>query len=114
MKLAQQFLNQIVTIKVDRALGSIHPKWNFLYPVNYGYLEGVTAPDGEFLDAYVLNLNQPVQEFEGHCVAIIHREDDDDDKLIIIPQGTTISDLEIEKQTEFQEQWFKHSIIRTA
>jgi inorganic pyrophosphatase len=53
-----------------------------------------------------------IDEFTGICVAIIHRTDDDDDKLIIIPSGTNISDEEIEYKTAFQEQWFKHIIVR--
>ena len=38
---------------MDRPLGSRHPDWDFHYPVNYGYVPGVLASDGEELDAYV-------------------------------------------------------------
>ena len=29
------------------------------YPINYGYIEGVMAPDGEEQDAYILGVNEP-------------------------------------------------------
>ena len=30
------------------------------YPINYGYIEGVMAPDEEEQDAYILGVNEPV------------------------------------------------------
>ena len=37
-----------VKITVDRPKGSCHPRYpDLYYPVNYGYVDGVTAPDGE-------------------------------------------------------------------
>ena len=37
-----------VTFTVDRPLGSYHPEYkDMYYPINYGYIEGVMAPDGE-------------------------------------------------------------------
>ena len=36
-------------------LGSYHPEHkDMYYPINYGYVEGVLAPDGEEQDAYIL------------------------------------------------------------
>ena len=52
--LARMFLGRQVTVRIDRPLGSRHPKWGFLYLANYGYVPGVFAPDGEELDAYIL------------------------------------------------------------
>ena len=45
-------------------------------------------------------------------MAIIHRLNDDDDKLVVLPDGETITDEEINKLTHFQEQFFQHQIIR--
>ncbi len=106
------YLGQQVFIKIDRTLDSKHPKHGFFYEVNYGFVPDTKAPDGEELDAYLLGVNEPVPEFTGRCVAIIHRTNDDDDKLIIIPDGTEISDEEIRKATNFQEQFFKSEIWR--
>lgn len=88
------------------------PKHGFVYKANYGFLPGTVSGDGEEIDAYVLNIDRPLQNYTGKCTAVIHRTDDNDDKLIIIPQEDEISDLEIETQTAFQEKWFKHIIIR--
>lgn len=110
--LAKEFLNKLVKIKIDRQLGSKHSKWGFEYPVNYGFVEGVEAPDGEDLDVYLLKVNDPVKEFKGEVVAIIHRTNNDDDKLIVVPSGESVTDEEIELATEFQEKFFKHIIVR--
>ena len=55
LALARPWLGQRVTVHVDRPLGSRHPRWGFVYEVNYGYLPGVIAPDGEELAAVVRN-----------------------------------------------------------
>ena len=40
---------------MDRPIGTRHPRLpEIYYLVNYGYIAGVPAPDGEDLDAYVL------------------------------------------------------------
>jgi inorganic pyrophosphatase len=60
-----------------------------------------------------LGVDKAIESFEGKCVAIIHRTNDDDDKLVVIPvEMGDISDEEICKQTDFQEQYFKSEIIR--
>lgn len=112
LELAKKYLGQNVEVIIDRQLGSKHPKWGFVYEVNYGYLKNIKAPDGEDLDAYVLKIEIPVTKFNGKVVAIVHRLKDDDDKLVVIPDGQNITDEEIEKLTKFQEKFFNHEIIR--
>jgi inorganic pyrophosphatase len=112
LDLAKKYLGQNVEVTIDRQLGTKHPKWNFTYTVNYGYLEGIKAPDGEDLDAYVLNIDVPVERFNGKVVAIVHRLKDDDDKLVVVPENQNVTDDEIEKATEFQEKFFEHEIVR--
>lgn len=111
LQLASNLLGKVVTVKVDRPYQSKHPKWGFVYECNYGYIEGIIAPDGEELDAYILNVDQPVEEFTGFVAAIIHRDGDDDDKLIVIPENTAINEEQIKKGTEFQEKFFKSTVI---
>ncbi len=41
------YLGQIVRARMDRPMGSRHPEHGFLYPLNYGYIPGTLAPDGE-------------------------------------------------------------------
>jgi inorganic pyrophosphatase len=111
-ELAKPLLNKEVKVIVDRPLGTKHPKWNFPYETNYGYIQGTMAPDGEELDAYILLVNEPVSEFTGKVVAVIHRLNDDDDKLVVIPSNMTITDEQIDSMTAFMEKWFKHVIVR--
>jgi len=107
------FLGKVVTIKVDRPIGSKHPKHGFIYEANYGFVPGTKAPDGEEIDAYLLGVDELVEEFTGKCIAVIHRKDDDDDKLVIVPENTKeISDKEIIKAVNFQEKWFNSVVIR--
>lgn len=110
--LAKQYFGKKVLVKVDRKLGEKHPKWDWSYPVNYGFVPGVIAPDGEELDAYILIVDKPIEKFEGEVVAIVHRTENDDDKLVVVPEGESVTDEEIEKLVEFQEKWFKHEIVR--
>ena len=83
-----------------------------MYPVNYGYLSGTVAPDGEALDAYVLGVGAPLTTFSGWAIAVIHRQDDDDDKLVVVPDGFELTDMQIMDATRFQEQFFRASVVR--
>ena len=84
---SSDYLNKIVSVVMDRPLGTKHPK-------------------------HVLGIDKPLKEFTGRCVAIIHRTNDNDDKLVVVPDGLQITNQFIEQKTKFQEQWFKHEIIR--
>ena len=110
---ATAFLKKIVKIKIDRPLGSEHPKYDLIYEVNYGFVPDTKAPDGKEIDAYLLGVDKPVDEFTGKCVAIIHRLNDDDDKLVIVPENyKEITNDEILKAVNFQEKWFHTKVIR--
>ncbi len=109
---AKDYLGQEVTIKIDRKLGSKHPKWGFVYCLNYGFVPNTISGDGEELDAYVVGEFKPVEEFTGVCIAVIHRTNDDDDKLVIAPKGVNYNDAQIRALTEFQEKFFESVIIR--
>ncbi|WP_026735304.1 inorganic diphosphatase [Fischerella sp. PCC 9605] len=106
------FLGTTVTVIVDRPLGSRHQQHGYIYPINYGYIPNTLAPDGQEVDAYILGVFEPLSQFEGDCVAIIHRINDTDDKLIVVPQGKNYSDEQILALTEFQERFFASVILR--
>lgn len=112
MKYSSPYLGEIVNVQMDRPLGSTHPKHGFEYLVNYGFIPGTKAPDGEELDAYVLGPDKPLETFEGRCIAIIHRLNDNDDKLIVCEDGKEFDDEKIRELTNFQEQWFESEIVR--
>ena len=109
----KQYLNQIIKIKIDRKLGAKHPGFDdTIYPINYGYIPNTISGDGKEIDCYLLGVFEPVEEYEGKCIAIIHRTNDDDDKLIIVPKEKDYCNEAIEALVEFQEKYFKHDIIR--
>ena len=85
-------IGKIVKVIVDRPLGSYHPDHKEIYyPVNYGYIGGIFAPDGEEQDAYIIGVNEPVKEFVGKIIAIIHRFDDAEDKWVVAPEDSSFT-----------------------
>ena len=104
-------LGKIVKVIVDRPLGTYHPKQKDLfYPVNYGYVEGIIAADGEEQDAYILGVNKPIKEFTGKVIAVIHRFDDVEEKLVVVPTDVSLTKEEIKRHVDFQEHFFKTEI----
>ncbi len=109
--LVNSYLGKTVAIKIDRPLGSAHPKdASLVYPVNYGYLPGVLAGDGEELDVYLLGVDTPVKEFQARVIGIVHRHDDVEDKLVAAPEGMDYTAIEIEEAVHFQEQYYKSEV----
>ena len=104
-------LGRIVEVTVDRPLGSYHPKYpDLYYPINYGYVQGVMAADGEEQDAYVLGVDVPVTSFTGRIIAVIHRYDDVEEKWVVAPEGSSFTKEEISHLVHFQEQYFNSEI----
>lgn len=105
-------IGDIVKVTVDRPLGSYHPNHrDIYYPINYGYVKGVIAPDGEEQDAYILGVNQAVEEFTGKIIAIIHRINDNEDKWVVCPVECNFTKNEILEQVYFQEQYFQIEVL---
>lgn len=108
----RDIIGKTVTVTVDRPLGSRHPEHrDMIYPVNYGYVEGIIAPDGEEQDVYILGVDKPVGSFEGKIIAVIHRLNDNEDKWIAAPEGCTFSTEEILDKVRFTEQYFESELI---
>ena len=107
-----KWIGEIVTVTVDRSLGSCHPRHpDIYYPINYGYIKGIMAPDGEEQDVYILGVDEPVKEFTGKIIAIIHRMNDIEDKWVVAPVGLSFSKEEIQDWVYFQEQYFESEVI---
>ena len=97
----------VVTVTVDRPMGSYHPQYpDLYYPINYGYVAGIPAPDGEDQDAYILGVDNPLKAFTGKVVAVIHRENDVETKWVVAPEHLDLTEAEIQSATHFQEQYF--------
>lgn len=105
-------IGDVVTVTVDRPLGSYHPEHkDMYYPINYGYVAGTMAPDGEEQDAYLLGVDEAVESFTGKIIAVLHRLDDVEDKWVVCPEDMSFSREEILEKVRFQEQYFQSEIV---
>lgn len=103
-----EMLGKTVKVKIDRPMGTIHN--GITYPLNYGYIEDLVALDGEFQDAYVIDLDKQKNEIVGNVIGIIQRINDIEDKLIVSTTSKEYTVAEIESIVKFQEQYFTHEI----
>ena len=103
-----------VTVTIDRPLGSVHPSHpDIVYTVNYGYVEGIIAPDGEEQDVYILGVDKPVKTFTGRIIAVIHRNDDIEEKWVAAPDGVSLTPDQIMEKVSFVEKYFDSHVIMT-
>ena len=101
-------IGKTVSGKIDRPLGSRHPRHpEMIYPINYGYVDGVFAGDGAEQDVYVFGTTEPVLKYTGKVIAVYHRLNDVEDKWIVALDGTRedYTDDEILDAIAFQEQY---------
>ena len=103
-KIIQENMGKMVHVVVDRPIGYLHG--DILYPVNYGYIPGLIAGDGEEQDAYILGIEEPLAEFDGRVIAAVRRQDDCEDKLVVAPDGVYFHQSQIREAVHFQEQYF--------
>lgn len=107
-----RLLGKEVSVVVDRPIGAHHPKYgDMIYPVNYGYVPNVYAGDGEEQDVYILGVDKPLKTFRGRVIAIILRNNDSEDKLVVCPDGVTLTERQIREQVDFQERYFDIQIV---
>ena len=100
-------IGKIVKGTIDRPLGSAHPRHkDMIYPINYGYVDGVFAGDGAEQDVYVFGTDKPLQTFEGKIIGVYHRLNDVEDKWIVALDDRPYTEEEILKAINFQEQYF--------
>lgn len=103
------YLGKAVQVKMDRPMGSKHPKFEMIYPINYGFLPYTLSGDGDEIDAYVLGPQKPLELFSGKVIAIVKRKDDDEEKLVVADR--MYEKTFIEKQIAFTEQYYNSQII---
>lgn len=100
-------IGKIVKGTVDRPLGKAHPRNpRMIYPINYGYVDGVFAGDGAEQDVYLFGTDKALKNFEGKVIAVWHRFDDVEDKWIVSLSGEDIAEEKILGDISFQEQFF--------
>lgn len=106
-------LGRRVTVVIDRPAGSLHPIYGFRYPINYGELPEYRMPDGGGLDAYVVDVVEPVREVTGKVVGVIERVDDPDDpKLLVAVTPRRWRRAELLERVAFVETGFPHRLRR--
>ena len=108
-QIISQWMGKFVHVEVDRPIGYHHG--DIIYPINYGYLPGVIAGDGEEQDAYILGVAEPVSSFDGRVIAAILRENDCEDKLVVAPIDTMFDQAQIAEAVHFQEQYFVGTVL---
>ena len=107
-ELIRAMLGSTATVMVDRPIGHVHVKngITFRYPINYGYLPGVMAGDGDEQDVYILGVEEPVETFTGQIIGVVRRKDDNEDKLVAAPEGMVFHQGQIAEAVHFVEQYF--------
>lgn len=105
----KNYLGKTVRVLVDRPSGYLHG--DILYPVNYGFLPGTLAGDGEEQDAYILGVDTPIREFEGRVIGIVFRKNDREDKLVVAPESMVFHQAQIAEAVHFQEQYFDTRVV---
>ena len=92
---------------IDRPVG-FKDSFENVYPINYGYIPELMGGDGEDQDVYIVSHDrqQPLENFTGELVAIIHRRDDIEDKWVLAPVNEEVDKTFIAEQTQFMEQYF--------
>jgi len=102
-------LGKSVTVTIDRPLGSRHPKLGFVYEVNYGFVPDTTAGDGHEIDAWVLGVDEPLEQITGRCIAVVIRHDDNENKLVI--NSERLTEVEILAKIDFVEKYYQTTVI---
>jgi len=77
-------------IVIDRPQGSVHPRHSdYIYPFDYGYLEGTTSGDGDGIDCWVGSLGG--SEISGVVTVVDGFKKDSEIKILI---GCTKEDMQ--------------------
>ena len=108
-QLIKAYMGKLVHVVVDRPIGYQHE--DIVYPINYGYIPGIIAGDGEEQDAYIMGINEPLAEFDGQVIAAICRKDDCEDKIVVAPVESVYHQGQIAEAVYFQEQYFDTRVI---
>ena len=91
-----QLLDRLIAsskIVIDRPKDSRHPKWpDFIYPVNYGYLEGTSSMDGEGVDLWLGSAEE--KKLTALFVTVDPKKKDAEIKLVIGCTGEEIRSID--------------------
>ena len=108
-KAIYRMLGSTVHVEIDRPIGHVHK--GIVYPINYGYIPGILAGDGQEQDAYILGVTTPLASFDGQVIGAVCRRNDVEDKLIVAPVGADFHQGQIAEAVHFQEQYFDGFVL---
>ena len=95
-------------IIIDRPKGSIHPKFSdFIYRVDYGYLDNTSSMDGDGIDVWV-GTDERKQVDAIMCIVDLMKRDSEIKILI----GCTENEKEFIYQTNNKTDYMKGILIR--
>lgn len=108
------YLGKDVFLKIDRPMGSRHPKFSDVYyTINYGFIPNTVSGDGEEIDVYVLDFEKPLENCIVKIIGVIQRFDDNECKLVgVVNSKNNYTDEEIMQKVNFVEKWFKSRLVR--
>ncbi len=86
--IACKYLGKAVTVTVDKPFGSFHEyKADVEYPCNVGYVEEILKNEGEFVEAIVYNVLEPVESFSGVVMAVVFEKESEICRLVVSKQA---------------------------
>lgn len=99
-----QALDSLVStskIVIDRPRGTAHPRYpDFIYPLDYGYLQATTAPDGSGIDVWIGSL--PSQKVTALIVSVDLYKHDSEMKILL---GCTAQEQQTLLAVHDQSSW---------
>ncbi len=108
--LQKEYLGKKVHVYIDHPYGSMHPLVGEFCSCNCGYIDEEGMLEGEFQDAYVVGIKEPLERFEGYVVGILYRKNEQQSKWIIAKEPI-FHKQEVIQEIAFIEQQYDSRII---
>jgi inorganic pyrophosphatase len=101
-----QALEKLVSeseIIIDRPKGTAHPRYpDFIYPLDYGYLKGTSAPDGDGIDVW--RGSDPAERIDAiMCIVDLVKRDSEIKLLIGCTEEEKTLVFRVHNETEMQK-----------
>lgn len=89
-----KWLGKKVHVQIDQPYGSWHSHIpDLLLPCNVGMVEDVLKDTGDIIDAYVLNVFEPVETYDGIVIAILVEQGSDYVRFIVSDKNDTKDEI---------------------
>ena len=94
-------------VVIDRPKGTKHPRFEFIYPLDYGYLKNTTSPDGGGIDVWRGKL--PVNMCDAIICTVDLQKMDSEIKILI---SCTEEEKDVLMRFHNDSEYMKGVIIR--